>query len=163
MLKTVAVYQVLIWVISAILFGQDFFKALLADTNLTIAFFTLVVIGFSAFIVYSNVCLLFDLKQNYLTKFLKVNVWSNFFQIFHLSILGLTYYVAIGIHFLVYYFFDQSQDIRAEFDFFKANIGVNYHNSSQIIFGINVVPLIVFFSLTRVLKTGKAKRDNHIS
>src|SRR5665213_996535 len=123
MIRTVAIYQILIWSITAILFGQDLFTALLVDKNLTIAFVTLVVICFSAFLIYSNICILFDLKQEYLLRFLRINIGTNFFQIFHLSVLSLTYYVAIGIHFLVYYFFDQSQDIRAEFDFFKANIG----------------------------------------
>jgi len=152
MFKTIVVYQIIIWPITLINLANQLLKSIF-EKNLLIFGLSSVFILFSSFFIYINFCLLFNLKKNYFLRFLKINLWSNLFQVFHLSLFGLTYYIAIGIHVLLYYIYDTTQDVKIGFNYFTSVFGFNYHESSVIVAGINLIPLLLFVYFYRKLKS----------
>ena len=86
-------------------------------------------------------------------------MWTNFFQIFHLSLFGLTYYIAVGIHVLFYYSYDKIQEIKVGFNFFQSSFGINYHESNMIIAGINLLPLLIFIFFNKKIESINRKGD----
>jgi hypothetical protein len=162
MIKVIAIYQIIIWSYAVFLFTELTVKCFLAALPLIIIFSQLVVVAFSSFFIYTNICFLFNLKKKFFSKFLNVNIWTNFFQIFNISIMGFTYYVTIGIHFFLFFSYDNNDwDILLSHSFFyEASYGVKFFNSTLIMAGVNLIPLLIFILLERLkAKSNKSKHQ----
>src|ERR1700722_6450223 len=148
MLAVINIYQSAVYFISLIVFIRTFINTFKNNENLSLAFFSLIFIGFTSFIIYSNIYMLVKKKIN--RDFLTINIWFNFFQIFYLSLIGFTYYVLIGIQIIPYFIYKQDWDIRFFFSFYRVSLDISYKSSDAIFFGISVVPMIICIMLSRI-------------
>lgn len=85
--------------------------------------------------------------------FLKINLWANFFQIFQLSLFGFNYLIAVGVYVAVGYSYGQTQKIFTSFNFFRYSIAINYRTSDLIQIEFNIIPLLIFFILDKMIKS----------
>lgn len=151
MLKIVSVYQIIIWLVSLAFLVKDVISSVLMN-SVFFTLLTMILAVFSVIFIYVNVCVLFECKIKYFQTFLKINLWTNFLQIFHLSLLGVTYYIAIGLHILIYYSYGDIQEFRLGLDYFQTKFGLNFNASNMIIIGINLIPLLLFIFFNRKIK-----------
>jgi hypothetical protein len=154
-LKIANIYQIVIWFISGgdYLFG--IFDTIAPKKDYISLLSSISVICFSILIICSNIFLLFNSKF-LLSKNLRLNKWLNFAQIINFSILGLSYYMIVGIHIAVYYFYDKVQEFSYAMSFYKLTIEASYANSSTISVGLNLIPLILFFIFNKMIKENEA-------
>jgi hypothetical protein len=62
--------------------------------------------------------------ENFKT-FLKINMWSNFLQLIRLSIMGFSYYIALGVNIVLVYSYDESQKLTVGLNYFSSSFGIN--------------------------------------
>jgi hypothetical protein len=157
MLKVINIYQILIWLISTIMFGEGLVVSLGNEKNYVAAFMKLLIVTFSVYFIYTNICLLFEFKKERFPNFLRLNKWVNFLQIFHLSLVGFNYYIAVGVHILLYYSYNEIQIISIGFVPYVSSIQINYQRSTAILAGLNLIPLLIFILVNRIMKSQNTK------
>ena len=86
---------------------------------------------------------------------MNINIGANFFQIFHLSLLGFNYNFSAGLQITPYFLYNESLTIRVILDFFNVRFQLNYEADNDIMVGINLIPLIIFIILNKVLRDYK--------
>ena len=143
-LKIINVYQTLIWIVALFYFFKLLYVSLFVKISFALSFLLLLLILLSIVVIYSNFCLFFNLSNARRKKFLVLNLWINFLQIFQLGLLGINYAFVLGIYFIVGYSFDQTQNFYSSFNLFKTSIAFNYLQSDIIRCQINLIPLIIF-------------------
>jgi hypothetical protein len=153
MIKIISTYQISVWIIAQFMFIRLFIKYLFIDNKSIGLIFLLIIMIFSIFFIFSNICLLFNFQKQYFNKFLNLNIWTNFFQIFHLSLVGFTYYFEIGPQISPYYSYDNNWDISIALSPFESSFGLKYFDSNLILAGISLIPLIIYILLNRIKKT----------
>lgn len=141
----------LIWFYFGILLLMGIYVSTFVELNLTSSFLKFIVLSISLLMIYSNVCLLFNLKKHQFRRFIVINKWANFSQIIHLSLIGINFYLIVGIHILFYYSYDVTQKIGIGYDFIDFTLVAKYFKSDVIIVGINLIPLIIFLIYNRKL------------
>jgi hypothetical protein len=160
-LKIANAYQIVIWLIS----GWDYFLGIFDTIAPKKDYISLIsnvgVVIFSILIIYSNILLLLN-KKILLIKNLNLNKWLNFLQIVHFSILGLSYYMIIGEHFALFYYYDKYQQFTYALSFYKLTIEASYSNSSIISVGVNIIPLVLFLIFDNIIKKNKALNSHHL-
>jgi hypothetical protein len=158
MVKPIAVYQIVCWSISLVIFIDGFRKAILVHWNLFLAIMLVFIISFACYFIFINFCLLFNYKKKQLLKFLAINKWANFFQIFHISIFGAAFYIAIGFHLIVFLVLGYITDLRVGFDYFASEFSIGLSQNDRLIFlGVNTVPLFLFIFFNYYIKKIKSK------
>jgi hypothetical protein len=151
LLKTANIYQIVIWFISGGDYLLGIFDTIAPKKDYISLLSSICVVSFSIIIICSNLLLLFNSKFA-LSKNLRLNKWLNFVQIIHFSILGLSYYMIVGIHIAVYYLYDKVQEFSYAISFYKLTIEASYSNSNIISVGLNLIPLILFFIFNKIIK-----------
>lgn len=143
-LKIACVYQIIIWAISAYKYILGIFYSILPEKNSISLLSSIVIIGVSIFVILSNIYLIYKPFNRLNLKHLILNKWINFVQVLHISVLGFSFYVVVGVHVLVYYSYDSVQDVSFAFGFFRFIFEVSYYKSNLIFLGVNLIPLILF-------------------
>jgi hypothetical protein len=159
-LKIIAIYQIIVWLLCFVILIKNLFYSFFINVNFYLGIILLVFIFIDVALIYTNVCLLFNFVQKKYQLFLKINLWSNFFQIFHFSLFGFAYYMAFGVYFLFYYSYDETQKLLIGFDYFRCSFGINYSQSDLLLFGIDIVPLLIFLFFNRKIKSIKVNAQN---
>jgi hypothetical protein len=93
--KMISLYQLLVWLVGLYYFMTVLYNSIV-DNDLTSVFILLIFISLSVWLIFSNFCLLLKLRINHYKKYLVLDFWSNFFQIFQLSLFGFNYLIAFG-------------------------------------------------------------------
>jgi len=150
-IKIISLYQLLVWIVALYYFMTVLYSSIFIDNDLTSVFILLIFIYLSVWLIFSNFCLLFKLRSNHYKKYLVLNFWSNFFQIFQLSLLGFNYLFAFGVYIVLGYS-DQANQVFLSTKLFQTLIALNYTPSNLIRCGVNVIPLIIFIVLNKIIK-----------
>jgi hypothetical protein len=147
-LRVIAVYQIFVWGYSLVLYLKLGISLISRNGSNFLLIIQLMLIIAIIFLLYTNICLLVGIYKKYLSFFLRVNMWSNFIQVFYFSILGLTFYCAFGFFVLLYFSYDRSMEIAVRHSLFESAIGINFDTENSILnIGINVIPLVTFILL----------------
>jgi hypothetical protein len=151
LLKISNVYQVVIWSITGGDYALGIFDTIAPKKDYISLLLSICVIIFSVFVICSNVLLLFNSKF-FLAKNLNLNKWLNFIQIVNFSVLGLSFYMIVGVHLTGYYYYDKVQEVSYTFSFYKLTIDSSYSKSNIIFIGLNLIPLILFLVFNNIIK-----------
>jgi hypothetical protein len=150
-LKIIALYQIVIYSVAAYAFSfgtaSDFMNISFVNELFFITLFL-----FSVSMVLMNLSLFINFKANKKLQFLAIQKWVNFFQIFQLSVLGLSYNFIMGTYLPVYYYYDDHQIFGASFDILKFHATISYVKSNLIFVSLNIIPIIIFYLLNRMIK-----------
>jgi len=149
------IYLIIIWLISGIDSGVKLFTVLDIKLDHLSLIGNICIICLGLGVVYSNMQMLLE-KNKVKIANLQFNKWLNFAQIFHLSILGLSYYFIVGVYITVYYYYDQIQTFGYSLSFYKLDLVMMYYKSNVIFAGLNLMPVVLFLILD------KAQRDIRI-
>ncbi len=149
-LNAVCIYQIGIWLISAGDYVMGIGDTVIPNKDSVSLLSNIVIITFSILVIISNIYVLLDRKL-YLNRNLVFNKWLNFIQIIHFSVLGVSYYLIIGFHLVIYYIYDQNQDISWATSFYKFTLEVAFIKSNLISVGISIIPLCAFFIFDRAV------------
>jgi hypothetical protein len=162
-LKIITIYQIIIWSIGAVMFFNVPNGSSSDKPDMLIILTKLLIVGISIYVVYLNICLLLNFRKAFFKKNLIVNKWINFIQIFHISLLGLNLYLIVGNQILLYYSYEDVQKVNIGYDLIRYSAEVTYVKNNIIVFGINLMPLMVFLFFSRELaKHDKALIDEII-
>lgn len=148
--KMISLYQLLVWLVGLYYFMTVLYNSIV-DNDLTSVFILLIFISLSVWLIFSNFCLLLKLRINHYKKYLVLDFWSNFFQIFQLSLFGFNYLIAFGFYIVLGYS-DQANQVFLSTKLFQTLIALNYAPSNLIRCGVNVIPLIIFIVLNKIIK-----------
>ncbi len=143
-LKIANVYQITIWLISAIYYFFGIKNSILPNKDSISLVGSIIVLFFSIIIVWSNFYLLLN-KNNIrlILKSLQFNKWINLIQILNLSLLGINIYMIIGIRLMALYLYDNTQKLAIDYGFFRFQSEISYIKSDIIFVGINIIPIIL--------------------
>jgi len=150
MLAIINIYQIITSLISIIFFFQDFINSFGRIRNYFKSFTSFLIIILLAYILFTNVYALFNKKK--ISSYLTINIWFNFIQIFYISILGINYYLLIGLQIIPYYSYLEASSFKIYFEFFSVRMGIFYKPNNEIAIAINLIPLIIFIILNNYKK-----------
>ena len=146
MLVVYSIYQVVSCSISSIMFLYALFNVPQQNLNLLICFFSILILVLTAYVIYINAIYL--LKRKTSNKFIEINKWMNFIQLFQLSIFGLVFYVIIGPEITPAIFYSDKILWHTQINFFAIRFNLSYFGAnSSINAGINVVPVLCLLVL----------------
>ena len=149
-IKVIAIYQILIWGYVSIRFSIHLINLIALHIDLSVIS-DAITIGISLVMIYSSIFLIAASKH---FRFcLAVNKWSNFIQIFQLSLMGFNFFIIVGFHIVLYYFYDETQFIGASYDLFRYSLEFNYKPQNNIQAGISLVPFVIYLILNKLEKT----------
>ncbi len=152
-LKIANVYQLTIWLISAIYYIFKFINSILPRKDSISLVGSFVVLCFSIIIIYSNIYLLLNKKNiKAILKNLHFNKWINLIQILNLSLIGINYYMIIGIRIMAYFIYDNTQKFALEYGFFRFQSELSYLKSDIIFVGINIIPIILYIVFEKSIR-----------
>ena len=105
------------------------------------------------YIIYSNVYLFFG-KGNF-ERFVRHNLIFNLLQFFHWSLIGFTYYFTAGLLFMPVFAYTDHIFFSLQAGSFQIRFMLWFSNSSEIWFGVNLIPILFFTLLSMELKKYK--------
>jgi hypothetical protein len=160
-LKAIALYQIIIYFLAcwAIIFGSTTF---LQDNSLSNPLISISILIFSGCMILMNLSLIFNFAEKIKFRVLVIQKWVNFLQIFQLSILGVIYNFIAGIYIVAYYYYDDHQLLGMGYDTLKFQWALAYKNGNIIFLGLNVIPIVIFFLLNKIIESVKRKNENRL-
>jgi hypothetical protein len=145
-LRIISVYQIIGSVIGLAIFINTI-RGYLVGSNFNLSYFLLATftIIFACIFIFTNVYLLI-FGERYLGRFIKFNKWVSFAQIFQFSVLGIGYYSLIGLEVLPYISYLDTLSIHLKLVSFNIGFVIFFKTEkfTDILFGINLVPLLLF-------------------
>lgn len=162
-LKIANIYQIVIWLISAYYYIVGMVHSILPNKDSFSLFGNLAVLFMSVAIICSNIYLLVS-KNNIrlIIKNLYFNKWLNLIQILNLSLLGVSFYMIIGVRIMAYYIYDNTQRFELNYGFFRFQAGISYAKSDIIFVGINILPIILFIIFNNSIKRLEVNSSNFL-
>jgi len=155
--RVAVIYQIAIWIITVYGYSAGILNSIWTNKDSVSFMASIAVIVFSVIVLISNLYLLIGNNTSKYFKNLVFNKWLNFLQIINISLLGLSFYLTVGIQILVYYIYDNSQRISLVYGFFKLRLNCTYVESNIIFVGVNILPLFLFFIFNKVIEQKKLK------
>jgi hypothetical protein len=131
-------------------------------SNILVILLKLLIVGTSIFVVYLNICLLLNLRKSLYKQNLIINKWINIIQVFHISLLGLNIYLIVGNQILLYYSYDDVQKISIGYDLIRYSVEITYVKNDVIVFGINLIPLMLFLFFSNKISKYDDEVNNEI-
>jgi hypothetical protein len=158
LLKIANVYQIIIWLISAIYYILGIVNSIWPNKDSVGLLTNGGVICLSIIIICSNIYFLIDSKnKSFYLKNLYFNKWINLIQILNISLVGFTFYAIIGIRIMGYYAYDESQKLAISYGFFRFKSEGSYVKSDIIFVGINLIPVILSLIFNRYIDEHRKK------
>jgi hypothetical protein len=146
MLIVYSIYQVVSCFISSILFLYALFSVPRQNLNPLIYFFSILILALVAYVIYINI--VYVLKRETTKRFIVINRYMNFFQLFHLSVFGFVFYLIIGPDITPAIFYSDKMQWQIQKHFFDIRFNLSYHGGDDNInAGINIVPLLCLIVL----------------
>ena len=149
MLTAINIYQILVSIMSLIIFVQSFVKAFIENNNQVTGFLSLLLIVLTLSTIYTNIMILLKKKER---EFIIVNIWLNFIQVFYLSLVGFTYYILIGIEIIPYFIYKENIKFGIYYELFSARGGLAIQSGNEISVGLSILPALICIMLTHILK-----------
>jgi hypothetical protein len=154
MLKALNIYQIISLIASLAFFVPSLIRAIDDNMGIGLAVISFVLISFIFFILYTNVKLLRGEKN---LKYLKINKYFNYAQIFHLTILKFVYYFIAGPLIMPYILSDTSLGGAVNIAMFNIRFKLYFEDSDQIMLGINLVPIFAIIILEKAIRSYNIK------